>query len=212
LFIDEIGEMPGALQAKLLRVLEDGSMRRIGSVKERRVDVRLLAATNRDLAREVREGRFREDLYYRINVMSLQLPPLRQRPGDVPLLVERFLGPDWSIEPEALRAVSGYDWPGNVRQLSNALERAKILADDRLVRLRDLPPEVTGGGLAAASHTFGATASNGSGPAAAGAAESASDDLASIERAHIVEVLRREGGNKARAARALGINRRSLYR
>jgi len=212
LFIDEIGEMPGALQAKLLRVLEDGSMRRIGSVKERRVDVRLLAATNRDLAREVREGRFREDLYYRINVMSLQLPPLRQRPGDVPLLVERFLGPDWTIEPEALRAVSAYDWPGNVRQLSNALERAKILADDRLVRLRDLPPEVTGGGLAAASHTFGATASNGSGPAAAGAAESASDDLASIERAHIVEVLRREGGNKARAARALGINRRSLYR
>ena len=103
LFIDEIGEMPVTLQAKLLRVLEDGSLRRVGSVKERRVNVRLLGATNRDMAAEVKAGRFREDLYYRINVMSLNLPPLRKREGDVRLLVERFLGNDWRIEPEALR-------------------------------------------------------------------------------------------------------------
>ena len=101
LFIDEIGELAGSLQAKLLRVLEDGSLRRVGSLKERRVDVRLLAATNRDMAKEVAEGRFREDLYYRINVMSLQLPPLREREGDIPLLVKHILGKQWTIEPEA---------------------------------------------------------------------------------------------------------------
>src|SRR5678815_1145305 len=119
LFIDEIGEMPGSLQAKMLRVLEDGSMRRIGSIKERRVDVRILAATNRNMSREVTEGRFREDLYYRINVMSLELPPLRKRSGDIPLLVRQFLGAGWEIEPVALLAIEQYSWPGNVRQLIN---------------------------------------------------------------------------------------------
>lgn len=133
LFIDEIGEMPGALQAKLLRVLEDGSMRRLGSLKERRVNVRLLSATNRDLATEVAEGRFREDLYYRINVMTIQLPPLRERTGDIPLLVRKFLGPGWSIDPQALRLLEEYEWPGNVRQLINVIERAKILADDNRI-------------------------------------------------------------------------------
>ena len=196
LFIDEIGEMSGSLQAKLLRVLEDGSMRRVGSIKERRVDVRLLAATNRDLTRDVQEGRFREDLFYRINVMSLCMPPLRDRNGDIALLVKQFLEPDWKIAPEAMRVIERYDWPGNIRQLSNAIERAKIMGDDYLIRPHDLPSEVSGGRPAAA----------GNGGQADG------DKLASIERAHIVEVLTREGGNKARAARALGINRRSLYR
>jgi DNA-binding NtrC family response regulator len=195
LFIDEIGELAGGLQAKLLRVLEDGSMRRIGSVKERRVNVRLLAATNRNMAAEVAEGRFREDLYYRINVMSLELPPLRRRREDIPLLVERFLGPNWSIEPAATQALERYDWPGNIRQLINAIERAKIMADGRVVRLADLPPEVVG------------TAVDGRRPTVA-----AGDQLAAVERAHIIEVLTRERGNKARAARALGVNRRSLYR
>ena len=124
LFIDEIGEMPGAVQAKLLRVLEDGSLRRIGSIKERRVNVRLLAATNRNLAQQVAAGNFREDLYYRINVMSLELPPLRERVGDIPLLVRHFLGPGWEVEERALRLLERYDWPGNVRQLINAVERA----------------------------------------------------------------------------------------
>lgn len=198
LFIDEIGELAGSLQAKLLRVLEDGSLRRIGSLKERRVDVRLLAATNRDMAVEVEEGRFREDLYYRINVMSLQLPPLRQREGDIPLLIDRFLGPDWEIEEEALQLLGAYHWPGNIRQLNNAIERAKILADDGLIRVRDLPGEIT--------HR------QGSPPRAAQSMVPVGDDLASIQKAHIIEMLRRERGNKARTARALGINRRSLYR
>ena len=201
LFIDEIGEMPGSLQPKLLRVLEDGSMRRIGSLTERRVDVRLLAATNRDLAAEVKAGRFREDLYYRINVMSLQLPPLRERAGDIGPLVQKFLGPQWRIEPAAQIAIERYSWPGNIRQLSNAIDRAKILADDNLVRLQDLPRDVTQlAAPAAAAHSPTIPFTQ------------ADTTLASLERAHIVEMLRRERGNKARTARTLGVNRRSLYR
>lgn len=196
LFIDEIGEMPGALQAKLLRVLEDGSMRRVGSLKECRVNARLLAATNRDLAQEVKAGRFREDLYYRINVMSFELPPLRRRADDIPLLVEHFLKPDWKIDAEALQALRAYSWPGNVRQLINVIERAKILADPPVICLRDLPHEITNlnGESVPRLHTAPA------------------DSLSEVERAHVLEVLRREGGNKARTARALGVNRRSLYR
>jgi DNA-binding NtrC family response regulator len=196
LFIDEIGELPGSLQAKLLRVLEDGSLRRIGSVQERRVNVRLLAATNRNLAQEVGAGRFREDLYYRINVMSLELPPLRHRKSDIPLLVHHFLGPGWEIEPAALEAMQRYAWPGNVRQLINALERAKILCDSETIRLGDLPREVT----------VPPTESN------ANVDPPLTDDLAQIQRTKVVEVLRRESGNKSKAARALGIDRRKLYR
>ncbi|HVC99391.1 MAG TPA: sigma-54 dependent transcriptional regulator [Pirellulales bacterium] len=195
LFIDEIGEMPGPLQAKLLRVLEDGSMRRIGSLKEFRVDVRLLAATNRDMAEEVKAGRFREDLYYRINVLSLELPPLRRRTGDVPLLVAKFLGPEWEIEPAAMQALESYTWPGNIRQLINAIERAKILADGFVVRLVDLPHDLQRPPQAEVPSAL-----------------VGSDNLDEIERAHVIEVLQREKGNKARAARALGIDRRSLYR
>jgi DNA-binding NtrC family response regulator len=195
LFIDEIGEMPGSLQAKMLRVLEDGSMRRIGSIKERRVDVRILAATNRSMSREVKEGRFREDLYYRINVMSLELPPLRKRPSDIPLLVAKFLGTGWEIEPEAETAVEQYSWPGNVRQLINAIDRAKILADDRMIRLHDLPREVT-------EATDGETVTN----------EPLTDDLAAMQRSKVVSVLRRVSGNKSHAAKMLGIERRKLYR
>ncbi len=195
LFIDEIGEMPGSLQAKMLRVLEDGSMRRIGSIKERRVDVRILAATNRNMSREVAEGRFREDLYYRINVMSLELPPLRKRLSDVPLLVRQFLGTGWEIEPEAKLALEQYSWPGNVRQLINAIERGKILGDDGIIRRNDLPREVT---------------QPGSAPATSG--ELLSDDLADLQRSKVVSVLRRVHGNKSHAAKMLGIERRKLYR
>jgi DNA-binding NtrC family response regulator len=196
LFIDEIGELPGSLQAKLLRVLEDGSLRRIGSVQERRVNVRLLAATNRNLAKEVEAGRFREDLYYRINVMSLELPPLRERQGDIPLLVQHFLRAGWEIEPGALDVMQRYPWPGNVRQLINALERAKILSESETIRLQDLPREVC----------------SPSSSASAAFASVATDDLASIQRSKVVEVLRREHGNKSKAARALGVDRRKLYR
>jgi DNA-binding NtrC family response regulator len=195
LFIDEIGEMPGAVQAKLLRVLEDGSLRRIGSIKERRVDVRLLAATHRNLAHQVAAGNFREDLFYRINVLSLDLPPLRQRVGDIPLLVKHFVGPGWDVEERALRQLERYDWPGNVRQLINAVERARIMAEDRILRVRDFPRE-------AMEHK----------PADTPDIVKCQDDLATIERAKVVEVLRREAGNKTRAARTLGIDRRKLYR
>ena len=203
-------------------------MRRVGSLKERRVSVRLLAATNRDLAQDVEDGRFRQDLFYRINVMSLELPPLRERAGDVPLLVAHFLGPDWNIEDEALRRIEAYHWPGNVRQLINAIERAKIMGDDRLVRVRDLPREIAVGRVgetqqaavlaaeyADSSHhplrAGGSPAARGSAPAPLPPPASV-DDLSSIERAKVVEILRRERGNKSRAAQALGIDRRKLYR
>ena len=194
-FIDEIGEMPGSLQAKLLRVLEDGSLRRVGSLKERRVNVRLLAATNRDMAKAVENGEFREDLFYRINVISLELPTLRERSGDIPLLVAHFLGRDWDIEEDALRLIEQYHWPGNVRQLINAIERAKIMADDGIVRLRDLPREVV-------QHR----------PDDAKSTRPRIDDLSYIEKTKVVEVLKRERGNKTRTAYALGIDRRKLYR
>jgi len=198
LFIDEIGELPGSLQAKLLRVLEDGSLRRIGSVQERRVNVRLLAATNRNLAKEVEAKRFREDLFYRINVMSLELPPLRDRKSDVPLLVHHFLGYGWEVELAAVEAMERCSWPGNVRQLINALERAKILCDDDTITLKDLPREIL--------EPTAAVISNGH------PHSEKLDDLAAIQRSKVVEVLRRESGNKSKAARVLGIDRRKLYR
>lgn len=197
LFIDEIGEMPGPLQAKLLRVLENGSMRRIGSIKERRVDVRILAATNRNMSQEVAAGRFREDLYYRINVMSLELPPLRKRMGDVPLLIEHFLGPGWEIDPAAAKQMQVYHWPGNVRQLINVIDRAKIMANDYIIRLQDLPREVIEAvPLDSTSRPV----------------ERVPDDLDSLQRSKIVDVLKRVAGNKSHAAKTLGIERRKLYR
>jgi transcriptional regulator with PAS, ATPase and Fis domain len=196
LFIDEAGELPLSLQAKLLRVLEDGTFRRVGSLKELRADVRILAATNRHLATEVAQGRFREDLFYRINVLSIRLPPLRERTGDVSLIVQSLLGAHWHLADEARQALLQYQWPGNIRQLKNALERAKVLADDGMIRVRDLPSEV------AVTRLEKPLA-----PSADG-----SENLASLERTHVLEVLSREGGNKTRAARVLGVDRRTLYR
>jgi DNA-binding NtrC family response regulator len=203
LFIDEIGEMPGVMQAKLLRVLQDGSMRRVGSLQERRVNVRVITATNRDLAKEVAEHRFREDLYYRINVMSLDLPPLRARAGDIKLLVEHFLGTGWQIAPDALRALEAYHWPGNIRQLINVIERAKILAEDQFITTDELPATV-----------LNPTAVTGSPGSPAAATTTLADDgtLAAIEKARVVEVMQKQRGNKSRAAQVLGISRRSLYR
>jgi DNA-binding NtrC family response regulator len=195
LFIDEIGELAGSLQAKLLRVLEDGSLRRIGSVKERRVNVRLLAATNRDMSEEVKQGRFREDLFYRINVLTIFLPPLRQREGDIRLLVDYFLGPEWHIEEQVLKTFENYSWPGNVRQLQNAIERAKILSEDEWVRVHNLPPEIVKGATTTAVTKIGANM-----------------DLDTVNKIHIADTYKRFGGNKARTARALGIGRRTLYR
>jgi DNA-binding NtrC family response regulator len=195
MFIDEIGELAGSLQAKLLRVLEDGSLRRIGSVKERRVRVRLLAATNRDMTEEVREGRFREDLYYRINVLTIMLPPLRERKGDIRLLVDHFAGPEWRVDEEVMRIFENYSWPGNVRQLQNAIERAKILAEDEWIRAHNLPPEIVKGAASTSVRQLDANM-----------------DLDTLNKLHVEETFKRMSGNKARTARALGIGRRTLYR
>lgn len=201
LFIDEIGEMAGGLQAKLLRVLEDGRFRRVGSTKEINTDVRIIAATNKDLAKEVATNRFRDDLYFRLNVITIPIPPLRDRIEDIPLLVDYFLsqgvrGPR-SIEPEALATLVAYRWPGNVRELANVIERARILADGPSITLQDLPLGIVQPSPVRAGEP--APRSNGS-------------NLEELERHHIQRILDAESWNKARAARSLGISRRRLYR
>jgi transcriptional regulator with PAS, ATPase and Fis domain len=196
LFIDEFGEMSGALQAKLLRVLEDGSMRRVGSVTERKVKVRVIAATNRDLEQEVKDKNFREDLYYRINVLGIELPPLRQRTGDIELLAMKFAGDEFKIDKEVMDRMNSYSWPGNVRQLQNAIERAKVLAEEDRIELKNLPAAIV-----EAEET----------PAAA-AIENGAVDLDTLNKLHVVQTYERCGKNKTKAAKALGINRRSLYR
>jgi DNA-binding NtrC family response regulator len=199
LFIDEVAEMAPALQAKLLRVLEDGNYRRVGGTQELRADVRVVAATNKVLEEEIKAGRFREDLYYRLAVMSIDLPPLRDRPRDIPELVEHFLttrpvGPVPSrIEPEALAVLTQYSWPGNVRELANVLERAQILAENHVITVDDLPENVVDAA-----------------PVVPAGAEPG--HLHEVERRHIQEVLQQHGGNKVQAARTLGISRRALYR
>jgi DNA-binding NtrC family response regulator len=195
LFIDEFGEMSGGLQTKLLRVIEDGSLRRVGSIIERHVNVRVIAATNRDLEKEVTEKRFREDLYYRINVLGIQLPPLRQRIGDIKLLVEKFTGPDWVIDPEVMEKLNSYSWPGNVRQLQNAIERAKVLAEENRIELKNLPPAIVEAPEAKLTEASGEPC-----------------DLETLNRLHVEETYQRNNKNKTRTAQALGINRRSLYR
>lgn len=201
LFVDELGELAPALQAKLLRVLEDGSLRRVGSTREQKVDVRIIAATNRDLQQKVSESRFREDLFYRINVLSIEIPPLRERRDDIPLLIDHFLGRsghgNWQIADDARKAMCHYHWPGNVRELSNIIERGTILADDNRITLADLPENI--------SRCLGAP------PETDGIADEV-DDLEERERRHVAHVLAREQGSRKRAADALGINRRSLYR
>jgi DNA-binding NtrC family response regulator len=200
LFIDEIAEMAPGLQAKLLRVLENGSYRRVGGTQELHADVRVVAATNKTLEEEVKAGRFREDLYYRLNVLAIALSPLRERRPDIPELVEHFLstrqlGPTrYRIQPEALDALVQHDWPGNVRELANVLERAQILAEEHVITLDDLPESLVEKPLA---------------PRAAGADPR---HLREVERRHVWEVLEQEKGNKVRAAKALGISRRALYR
>ncbi len=196
LFIDEFGEMSGALQAKLLRVLEDGSMRRVGSITERKVKVRVIAATNRNLEQEVNEKKFREDLFYRINVLGIQLPPLRHRKGDIELLAQKFSGEEWLIDDEVMQRLSSYSWPGNVRQLQNAIERAKVLAEEDCIEIKNLPSAIV--------------AAN-PGPIAA-AINRSEFDLETLNRLHVVETYERCERNKTKTARALGINRRSLYR
>ncbi|MDQ3388463.1 MAG: sigma-54 dependent transcriptional regulator, partial [Gemmatimonadota bacterium] len=162
IFLDEIGEMPLATQTKLLRVLEEREFRRVGGEAEIRVDVRVITATNRDLRARVGEAEFRRDLYHRLNVLRIDLPPLRERRQDIPPLIERFIRhfsaaherPFLGIDPEALRFLVDYDWPGNVRELRNLVESMVVLAPGRVVRPEDIPPEVRHGRRGAALVPF----------------------------------------------------------
>jgi len=215
LFIDEIGELPLAMQPKLLRVLEDGSLRRVGCHRERKIKVRIIAATNRDLKKEVEAGNFREDLYYRINVLSINLPPLREREGDVDQLIDHFMPKSYHVEPEVREALNRYPWPGNVRQLINVIERATILADNFDITIDDLPLEIVDFGhkLAAGESKniakIGHTASTAVHCCMLGETQYRLDDIARVQ---VLGVLEKESGNKASAARKLGIHRRKLYR
>jgi DNA-binding NtrC family response regulator len=217
LFLDEIGELPMSLQAKLLRVLELGEVHRVGSLDPRRVSVHVLAATNRDLRAEVAGGRFRSDLYYRLNIVEVRLPPLRDRREDIPYLTaafvratsERLQKPLLGLSPGAERLLAAAPWDGNVRELRNVIERACILADGEFITERELAvsmPEIQAPGPAA-------TVGFGGAPAAPPRDRAADGDLlVTVEREHIQRALLRSNGNKKAAARMLGLSRRALYR
>ncbi|HVZ71927.1 MAG TPA: sigma-54 dependent transcriptional regulator [Polyangia bacterium] len=210
LFLDEIGDMGPKMQAQLLRTLQDGEVRPVGGTDSIKVDVRLVCATNKDLEEEVKAGRFREDLYFRINVVTVRLPPLRERREDIPMLVGHFLNktalrerrPPTAMSPEALRLLTSYAWPGNVRELENAIERAVAVAKGSVILPSDLPPEVGGGAEPGASaETGGLLGEVGKRP-----------KLAELEQRYIQLVLGECSGNKKKAAEVLGIDRRTLYR
>jgi PAS domain S-box-containing protein len=208
IFLDEIGEMPLSIQTSLLRVLQEREIMRLGETKPRRIDVRVIAATNRDLNKAVADGAFRQDLFYRIRVAKIHLPPLRNRREDIPLLVSWFLiqargmaGKSvQDISTEAMEALLEYNWPGNVRELKNAIETAVIQTKSSVIQIADLPPEI------AARATFAHVA--GAKQAVMPSAQQNQQD----EKLRILEALRRAGGNRTAAARLLGIGRTTLYR
>src|SRR6202042_226104 len=205
IFLDEIGELPLEMQAKLLRVLQEREVRPVGSNAKVNVDVRVIAATNRDLEAAYRDGTFRKDLYFRLNVVTVHLPALRDRRSDIPMLAHWFLdrhAPDNSMQVTnaAMKCLLQYDWPGNVRELENCIERAVALGDGKLVDLGDLPPTI-----ASASPSSEATIGT-----LAGAVSST--DLEDIERATIERVFEQVKGDKALAGKMLGISRATLYR
>jgi len=207
LFLDEVGDMPLALQAKLLRVLQEREIERVGGRKRIAIDVRVLAATNARLSEKITRGEFREDLYYRLRVIEIALPPLRERREDIPRLARHFLerfaareGREVStIDREAFAALLGHDYAGNIRELENLLEGAASLCRDGVIRLEDLQwlPSRAPGRFEGASE-----------PEASGEMP----NLRALEERHIRRVLKMAGGNKSRAARLLGISRRTLYR
>jgi len=202
IFLDEIGDLPLDLQVKLLRVLQDGEVRPVGGTRPMHVNVRLIAATNRDLGAAVEAGQFRRDLFYRLNVVPLRLPPLRERREDIPVLVahflRRFVSPDHplkTLDPEAMDLLMKADWPGNVRQLENAIEHAVVLSRSDLIGPGDLPDSIRRGRVV---------------PPAPPEAEVTGDTLRDIEVAAIQRALRQAGYNLTHAARALGTTRRAL--
>jgi len=214
LFLDEIGELPLSVQAKLLRVLELGEVHRVGSLDPRRVNVHVIAATNRDLRAEVAAGRFRSDLYYRLNVVEIRLPALRDRREDIPYLTasfvratsERLQKPLLGLSAGAERLLAMAPWDGNVRELRNVIERACILADGEFITERELSISMPSVQAAVSAKTAGGATSVTHDAAGTG------DLLVTVEREHIQRALQRANGNKKAAARMLGLSRRALYR
>ncbi len=214
LFLDEIAELPLGLQVRLLRALQERQIRRVGGTRQIDVDVRLVSATNRDLRDLVVKGQFREELYYRVNVIAIALPPLRERKGDIMLLAHTFLkrygqGREISLkgfDPEAMRILETYAWPGNVRELQNVVERACVLAEGETITARDLPAHLSAPLLPAAA------------PAAplAGKSlplkEAKAQWMTQLEAAYLSEMLRRHEGNVSQAAKAAGIDRKTFHR
>lgn len=201
-FLDEIGELPIDLQAKLLRAIQEKEIRPVGSVKQVPINVRILGATNRDLEQAVNEGTFRRDLFFRLNVLALRIPPLRERRQDIPLLVAHILerigrdsGAEKTISDDALKALLAYDWPGNVRELENSLERACALSSNTEIQLRDLPTD-----LSSAPANQLERPTNGIVP------------IAELEKRTILDALAQVNGDKMLAARLLGIGKTTLYR
>lgn len=203
LFLDEIGDMPLEIQAKLLRVLEEQSFMRVGGVENVKVDVRIITATNADLHKLIKNGNFREDLYYRINVVEINMPPLRNKKEDIPLMVDRFLveysrkqGVKKDFSKEAIDVLCEYDWPGNIRELRNIVERSIITCASNVVEPKDLPRQVVQN-----ENSFG-----GASMATGG------KTMEEIEKMAIIDVLNNFEGNKSKAAKALGIGLKTLYR
>ncbi|MEJ5301434.1 MAG: sigma 54-interacting transcriptional regulator [Thermodesulforhabdaceae bacterium] len=202
IFLDEIAEMSPAMQAKLLRVLQDRTYEPLGATKPEKVDVRIITATNKDLADLVRNGLFREDLYYRINVVRIELPPLRRRKEDIPLLVDEFIKKFNRIEKKSIKSITsealsmlmGYDWPGNIRELENVIERACVLCNGDMIDTSQLPPEITTKSQIGRKSTKLKLASR------------------TIEATMIEEALQRHNYNRQAAAKALGIHRSTLFR
>jgi two-component system response regulator HydG len=211
LFLDEIGDLPLPMQVKLLHFLEQGRFRRVGSTRDHNADVRVIAATNRNLPDEVGRQSFRADLFYRLNVVSLHVPPLRERTEDIPKLIDYFLGiyrqrfnrPQLDLAPEARARLQTYSWPGNVRELRNCLERAAALSAGDTIEAAQIPLLGSDYSGVTVSHTA---------QAAAAAPQMAPVTLEDLEREHILSVLKQSAGNRERAAAILGISSRTLYR
>jgi DNA-binding NtrC family response regulator len=204
IFLDEIGELPLEMQAKLLRVLQEREVRPVGSNEHLPVNVRVIAATNRDLEAAYRTGTFRKDLYFRLNVVTVRLPSLREHRSDIPQLVHYFLdryapGKNIQVMPPAMKSFLQYDWPGNVRELENCMARAVALGDDQTIDIEDLPPAIRDTAAEAALITNGGLALS-------------TTALADLERITILRVFEQAGGDKALAGRMLGISRATLYR
>jgi DNA-binding NtrC family response regulator len=210
LFLDEIGELGPALQVKLLRVMQDHEVRRVGGTGSVKVDVRIIAATNRDLEQSVKEGRFRDDLYYRLNVVRITLPSLAERKEDIPMLAHHFLqkcaagspGAVRGLLPETMALLKRYHWPGNVRELENAIERAVSLSHGPLLTPEDLPEAIRQSAVSDADAKL----------AKGEQADEALLTLEEVEKRHLIRVLKETRGNKVKAAKILGIDRRTLYR